>query len=447
MNFFKTQLKTNVTDSDSSASQQTSLLTSTLAPMNAAAAAVNNTVTTTPFWKLSSGKNGVKYLIFPSNLQRNSYSTESSTINSSMEAPTRTYKMRWFILIVICLVNLSNAINWISYSPIADLTSKFYNVDYNYVNYLSLVYMLVSIPAGFASFFVIDYFGIKFSINFAGWLNLVGAIVRVLSSVDMADGMPLVQLESKYAVLMLGQVTCALAQPFIMFVTTKFSNNWFSKDQRAIANTLALSSNTFGILIGALISPFIVDSSFYFNSEMTFLNFITAGISLPAVALAGFIGTSMPATPPSLGASKNNTNENLEFHQKASVVIKQLTRLMKSCSFVILCVCFGLGLGSFSAITTLIQQITCVRGYTDNDAGIFGGAFILSGILGSLVFGLIADKTKKFEEIAKICFCFATVSTLVFVVLQQYNNDNGGFKYSTLLSFAFMGFFGFSLLP
>ena len=50
---------------------------------------------------------------------------------------------------------------------------------------------------------------------------------------------------------MSGQVLCSLAQPFVMFVTTKFANSWFTENQRALANTVALSSNTFGVLIGA----------------------------------------------------------------------------------------------------------------------------------------------------------------------------------------------------
>ena len=67
------------------------------------------------------------------------------------------------------------------------------------------------------------------------WLNLVGAGVRVLSAIDTATGMPIVPASSKYAVLMTGQSMCALAQPFIMFVTTKFANSWFADDQRALA--------------------------------------------------------------------------------------------------------------------------------------------------------------------------------------------------------------------
>ena len=80
----------------------------------------------------------------------------------------KTYKLRWLILIVICLINTTNTINWICYSPIADFTGKFYNVDYTQVNLLSTISMIIIVPAGLASFIVIDYFGIRSSLTIAG---------------------------------------------------------------------------------------------------------------------------------------------------------------------------------------------------------------------------------------------------------------------------------------
>ena len=42
---------------------------------------------------------------------------------------------------------------------------------------------------------------------------------------------------------------------------------------------------------------------------------------------------------------------------------------------------FGVALGLFNALTTLIEQILCVRGYTDVDVGYFGGSMIVSGMI------------------------------------------------------------------
>ena len=139
----------------------------------------NNKPSTEPFWKLTNGKNGEKYLIFPTNRRRNnniaSLNNESASLGISggssalnQKTEIKTYKLRWFILTVICLINMSNAINWICYSAISNYTALFYNVNYSKVNYLSLIYLIITVPAGFVSFVVIDYFGIRSSLNLAG---------------------------------------------------------------------------------------------------------------------------------------------------------------------------------------------------------------------------------------------------------------------------------------
>ncbi len=133
---------------------------------------------------------------------------------------------------MICLANIANAINWICYSSIADFTAQFYSIDYDSVNYLSLVYLIISIPTGFFSFILIDNVGLRASINLGAWFNFIGAFVRIFSSLNSANAEPLIDLDHKYLVLMIGQCICASSQPFILFVSTKFSNDWFADEQR-----------------------------------------------------------------------------------------------------------------------------------------------------------------------------------------------------------------------
>ena len=92
---------------------------------------------------------------------------------------------------------------------------------------------------------------------------------------------------------------CSLAQPFVVFVATKFANDWFADDQRALANTIALGSNTVGILIGAVISPQIVNSSVTFVSQMCLLHIVASAVALIPTLMACFITRSTPPTPPS----------------------------------------------------------------------------------------------------------------------------------------------------
>ena len=125
--------------------------------------------------------------------------------------------------------------------------------------------------------------------NIGAWFNFVGAGVRLMSALDMANGTPIVPASFKYGILLVGQCLCAFAQPFIMFVATKFANNWFADDQRALANTLALGSNIFGILIGSVISPLIVNNGVTFVSQMCLLHLVSFLIALFPALMACFI--------------------------------------------------------------------------------------------------------------------------------------------------------------
>jgi len=252
-----------------------------------------------------------------------------------------------------------------------------------------------------------------------------------------------------------------------MFVSSKFANTWFAEDQRSLANTLALGSNTVGILIGAFVSPIIVNSSVSFISQMCFLNLIACGISLFPALMACFITRSTPKCPPSYSQLVNNQRQSsnfestdesnqqgggeavpaLTFSENFKLYLSQIGKLLKSKDFFILTMSFGLSLGLFNGLTTLIEQVFCTRGYTDDDAGYFGGAMIVSGIIGSVISGLILDKTKRFEELAKICFAMSALSNIFLVCIQLYDNDKSTIYYLLMLSFVVTGFFGLPLLP
>jgi FLVCR family MFS transporter 7 len=422
-----------------------------------------NSFSSPSLWKISSGKNGDKYLTFSGT----SAVLPGQSINQDQDSSSKTirvYKLRWYILIVICLANIANAINWICYSAIADFTGRFYSINYDYVNYLSLIYMIIAVPTGFFSFWLIDNFGIRTSINLGCWFNFLGAGLKLSSSIDMADGRPLIQKEYQYTVLMIGQSLCAIAQPFLIFITTKFANSWFADNQRALANTIALGSNTLGVLIGAFISPQIVNSEVDFVSEMCLLHIICLVVSLIPALMGCFILTSTPKQPPSYSAILSNNNmpsagnqyiidgqlqqqNQGSFMQNFKIYLSECGKLLRSKDFIILCLCFGFSLGLFNALSTLIQQIMCVRGYTDEDAGYFGGAMIVAGIFGSLIAGVFVDKTKRFEEIAKVCFSMSSIANIVFVLIQLKNNDESIVYYSVLASFFLIGFFGLPLFP
>ena len=72
---------------------------------------------------------------------------------------------------------------------------------------------------------------------------------------------------------------------------------------------------------------------------------------------------------------------------------------------------------------------------------------IICGLIGSVLSGLFLDKTKRFEETAKICFSLSTLGSIMFTIFSLYNNDKSTIYYMVLISFGLIGFFGLPLLP
>ena len=49
----------------------------------------------------------------------------------------------------------------------------------------------------------------------------------------------------------------------------------------------------------------------------------------------------------------------------ARLLLIELGNLAKNVQFLVLFVCFGIGFGIFTMLSTLVQQILCVKGYSN----------------------------------------------------------------------------------
>lgn len=84
----------------------------------------------------------------------------SGTAGDELPAP-RTYARRWVFLLVVSLLSCSNAMLWLSFAPVADTIAQLYFLSMEQVNWLSLVYLVVSIPFGMAAIWVLDSVGLR----------------------------------------------------------------------------------------------------------------------------------------------------------------------------------------------------------------------------------------------------------------------------------------------
>lgn len=84
----------------------------------------------------------------------------------SQEAVTHLYTKRYFILGIFVLLSASNALQWIEYSIIAHIITKYYNVSFGDVDWTSIIFMLSYMILVFPGTYVVIFFlNFKFIIN------------------------------------------------------------------------------------------------------------------------------------------------------------------------------------------------------------------------------------------------------------------------------------------
>uniref|UniRef100_A0A8C8JHK6 Major facilitator superfamily (MFS) profile domain-containing protein n=1 Tax=Oncorhynchus tshawytscha TaxID=74940 RepID=A0A8C8JHK6_ONCTS len=330
----------------------------------------------------------------------------------------KVYKRRWFILFVLCLLNCSNSMLWLTFAPVADQSAQFMGVTLDQINWLSIIYMVVAIPLSFGTTWMLDTLGLRITLVLGSWLNMLGAVLRFVSVLGSLVS------AAKFPVVMGGQTLCALAQPLVIFTPTKLAALWFPEHQRATANMIASMSNPLGILVASIFSPMIVGTTNNISS-LLFIYAVPAAI-ICFLATVG-IRDSSPPTPPSASAESSTSEPFLE----------GIMLLLRNKAYMILLLCFGSGIAVFTCFSTLLEQIMCVRGYPNDFAGLCGGLFIVFGIVGAGFLGLYVDKTKKFIEATKVNMSFSASGFSVLYFM----------KIAVAVVCSLFGFFGFSIYP
>ncbi|XP_040345992.1 solute carrier family 49 member A3 isoform X5 [Herpailurus yagouaroundi] len=291
------------------------------------------------------------------------------------------------------------------------------------INWLSRVYLVASIPSGVVAIWVLDSVGLRWATIVCAWLNFVGSVFRTLPF--MVGG-----IQDPFAFLMGGQSLCALAQTLVIFSPAKLAALWFPEHQRATANMIGTMSNPLGILVANLLSPALVKKEEDIPM-MLGIYIIPAGIT--CLLATTCLLESVPPTPPSARA----------IHSTSEKFLDGLKLLSCNRAYVVLAVCFGGGIGIFSSFSALLEQVLCVRGYSNEFIGLCGALFIVFGVLGALVLSLYVDRTKLFTEAVKIGFCLTSVVCVAFALVSQLQ----GQTLALAAICSLLGLFGFAVAP
>ncbi|KAK9888911.1 hypothetical protein WA026_001132 [Henosepilachna vigintioctopunctata] len=354
-------------------------------------------------------------------------STEVKVGNLPSIQPLKVYKQRWFILAMFVAFSASNAMQWVQYSIIANVITKYYNISTTIVDWTSMIYMVLYIPFIFPASYLLDRLGLRVAITIGIAGTCIGSWVKVVSVAP-----------DRFWVGFLGQSIVALSQVFVLSVPARLAAVWFGASQVSSACSIGVFGNQLGVATGFLLPPLLVKVTGDTDETQRDLFFMFLGIAIFTTVLFVVIilfFRSKPPTPPSY-AQAQQQEENRE------AFFESLKRLLKNRPYLLLLTAYGINVGIFYAISTLLNQII-LQYYKDGqeDAGRIGVLIVLAGMMGSVCCGVILDKYHKFKETTMVVYAMSLLSMVIFT----FTLDKG--MVLVYVVSGLLGFFMTGLLP
>ena len=211
-----------------------------------------------------------------------------------------------------------------------------------------------------------------------------------------------------------------------------------------MATTVGAMFNPIGIALGTVLaSEFVKRDTVTLNVEgMSDWLLFQAIFSTIATVLGALLFRDHPPTPASTSQEATvfaTLNQQRDFGEVLRETWSQIVTCFKIPNFVALFFAFGIGLGIFNAITTVVEQMTVPICATPDDASLFGGLLIGLGLVGSGIAGYILDRTHRYKLALRIGFGFSFVFTIIFTLILRYGMIDG--------IAAIFGLLGFFMLP
>ncbi|XP_017866728.1 PREDICTED: feline leukemia virus subgroup C receptor-related protein 2 [Drosophila arizonae] len=361
---------------------------------------------------------------------------ESKANNKAPAAPAEGYKVyarRWAVLILFVFYSASNAMQWIQYTIINNIITRYYGISDKWVDWTSMIYMILYIPLIFPGSWFLDKVGLRITALVGIVGTCIGAWIKVFS-VD----------PSLFYVSFIGQAIVALAQVCILSLPARLAAVWFGPDQVSSATSVGVFGNQLGVAIGFVLPPMLVPNSEDINqvgSDLQLMFYLVAGLTSVLLILMAIFFQDKPPTPPSAAQEAANRLEGMAEQQISFG--QSLKNLLTNRNFIFLLLSYGINVGVFYAISTLLNPVV-LKYYPGHevDTGRIGLSIVLAGMLGSVVSGIVLDKTHKFKETTLAVYALSMVGMWIFT----FTLDTGHIAV-VYLTASLLGFFMTGYLP
>ncbi|XP_057209666.1 feline leukemia virus subgroup C receptor-related protein 2 isoform X1 [Triplophysa rosa] len=351
--------------------------------------------------------------------------------NARLEPPaTRLYKKRWLIVCLFSSYSLCNSYQWIQFGIINNIFMRFYGVNSFTIDWMSMIYMLTYIPLIFPVSWLLDKKGLRVIALVAAALNCAGTWIKVASA-----------RPDLFPVTFLGQLTCSVAQVFILGMPSRIASVWFGSDEVSTACSIGVFGNQLGIAIGFLVPPILVpnvDDMDELAGHIRIMFYITAGVATFLFVLVVIVFQDCPEIPPTHAQAAARQISPESYSYTASIL-----RLLRNKAFILLAITYGLNVGCFYAVGTLLNRmiIEHYRGEEVN-AGRIGLTIVIAGMVGSLICGIWLDQSKTYKQTTLAVYLMSFLGLVLFAFTL-----NLGHLWVVFITAGTLGFFMTGYLP
>ncbi|KAG8530950.1 uncharacterized protein KY384_004307 [Bacidia gigantensis] len=316
--------------------------------------------------------------------------TEGETAPINGAAEYRVYKVRWFGLIQLVLLNVIVSWDWLTFSPVANTAADFYGTNPSIINWLSTAFLFAFVAASPWTIFALHRGGPRLAIITSSILILIGNWIRYGGTRTRVPS---------FGLTMFGQILIGLAQPFVLSAPTYYSELWFSPRGRVSATAIASLANPFGGALGQLIDPFLANKPSEIPSMTLYVAIISTVATIPS-----FFVPAKPRTP----VSPSST-------QRAPDIRSALRLLSTNPTFWLIAIPFWIYVGFFNSISSLLTQIMTPYKFSETDSGIAGALLILVGLVAAAITSPIIDRTKAYVPLIRTLVPIIALSYLAFI--------------------------------
>lgn len=316
----------------------------------------------------------------------------------------QVYKRRWVMLALGMLSIAISYVQWIQYSIVANVITKYYDISSVWVDWTSMIFMVMYVLCVFPISFIMDIRNMRQTAVIGSVGTAVGAWIKVFS-VD----------PSQFQMVLLGQVVTAFSQVFLLSIPSRLASTWFSPQEASSVCAFGVFAAQLGTAAGFIFTPLVInnhDDIDQIGVEMKIFLMAVAGISTVIACMVIAVFKSAPQFAPSHVQALQRTMK-----LKRKDYWPAVGRLLQDDNYLILVIAYGINVGIFNAFSTLLNQI--VTNYFPSgeaDAGRIGLALILLGLLGSMVFGYLLDTMHKYKATAVWACRLSAVTMVIFAL-------------------------------